>query len=136
MNWEARRNALGARGGALQLTGFNEAPCPLGPGSKDRGRTKAINQSLDANREPSQTGTPREPGVQDGKYGQAVRAGAVSDPGAFDALTDRAQLAEFGPAAQLARLLVVLVLAQLLLQPAPLQELLEAAEGRPDRLAV
>src|SRR5262249_35787197 len=57
-------------------------------------------------------------------------------PRPHDALADRAQLAELGPAAEFARLFVVLVLTQLLLHSAPLQQFLEAAERRPDRLAV
>src|SRR4051812_6205736 len=51
-------------------------------------------------------------------------------------LADGALLAQLGAPARLAGLLVVLALAELLLDAAPLQQLLEAAQGQPDRLPV
>src|SRR3954469_22912398 len=55
---------------------------------------------------------------------------------AFRPLPRRALLAEPRPAAHLAGLLVVLPRTQLLLHPAPLDQLLETAEGRGDLLLV
>src|SRR5262245_54024532 len=56
----------------------------------------------------------------------------VASPG----LADGGQLPEFGSAAHLTRLFVVFPLPQLLLQPAPLEQLLEPAQGRADWLPV
>src|SRR5262249_29812346 len=52
------------------------------------------------------------------------------------ALANGALFAQLGPAARLAGLLVVLTLAQFLLEPAALQQLLEAAQGRTNRFSV
>jgi len=49
---------------------------------------------------------------------------------------DRILLAKFGPAANFARLLIVLALAELLMQTTPFQELFEPAQGRANRLLV
>src|SRR5262249_35039546 len=51
-------------------------------------------------------------------------------------LACRLLLAEPGPTAQLAGLLVVLVGAEVFLDPAAFDQLLEAAQGRPDGFAV
>src|SRR5438105_4309487 len=51
-------------------------------------------------------------------------------------LADGALLSQLGAPACLARLLVVLALAELLLDAAALQQLLEAPQGQPDRLPV
>lgn len=48
---------------------------------------------------------------------------------------DGALLAQLGPAACLARLLVILSLAQLFLNPAAFEQLLEAPKGQADRLS-
>src|SRR5205814_10004632 len=56
--------------------------------------------------------------------------------GPLTGLADGALLAQLGPTTDFARLLVVLALAQLLLQPTPLQEFLEPAQGRRDRFPV
>src|SRR5439155_24779959 len=55
---------------------------------------------------------------------------------AQNAFANGAQLARLGAAAEFAGLLVILALAQLLEQAAPLQQLLKAAQGRTDRLTV
>src|SRR5215470_5467195 len=57
-------------------------------------------------------------------------------PGLRLPFEDGAVPAQLGPPAGLARLLVILALAQLLLQAAPLQQFLETAQGRADRLAL
>src|SRR5262245_16152436 len=57
-------------------------------------------------------------------------------PGKHLALADGALLAQLGAAARLARLFVVLALAQLLGESAPLQQFLKAAQGRANRFPV
>src|SRR5919199_1716668 len=61
---------------------------------------------------------------------------ALAAPAGQLGLADGALLAQRRPAPDLAGLLVMLPLAQLLLQPAALDQLLEAAQGRTDRLPV
>ena len=49
---------------------------------------------------------------------------------------DRILLAKFGPAANFARLLIVLALAELLVQAGSFKQFLETPQGRADRLFV
>src|SRR5205085_603438 len=83
------------------------------------------------------TGPTNRSGPRNGRRARGRRAGRASGLArAGLGLADGALLAQFGPAAGLTRLLVVLALAQLLLNAAALQQFLEAAQGQADRLSV